>query len=1163
MSRQFTLERKKKAYACEENTKESLRRFFGDPLGFPVPLLERTPGLRARRTEKRARRKPADSVCWSDQPGFRFEIEKAWSDEHSSQKILLHLIFLKDAGRVEKGDTVRLPIPEAIHVEHTHKPQPIWLEGEVLAGQWTMEGNELVIELNARSGKDLQDPLPLTLPVEAAAEDLPFSWKLNANEEPAVLTFVDESEEDTENEEKPSSSEDTDRPDSRADQSEDNAATDRPAQEDSGRPEASRQTEENSNCENDQTGRDLLKENQIQLKPEQIGSTVFLNLEYPSSYRWQDGDHFSLRLPDFASVWVANEFEPGAESGFETKTENGTMRVAFKDGGNLPSCIAFQLQSDDPEREHALWVLYQSESQTISLDVEFVNREEIPSFTDSDILLESYAPSMSDFVRRIDKDSYSRYEWNEIAKAFGTSGQQKVFNKVKEIVNKGSLTSLDKRPLIDISDKVQKLKVINRYLIQTIDYENNYKKLKDGGQTAYSALIGRKTVCSGYAHAFSLLANASGVETYIVGGTGNATGKFEPHSWNISKLGNYYYSIDVTWNDSFNAETRWFLLGKTNINKDHRPDPANFKTPGTKLAKEGTWLAASNFVHVSGVSASYKSKTVPNNGRLTLELGGTYSISLSTSSGSRYSLTWYSGDTNIFTVNSSKGAGAVIKATPVKAGSAELKIYSPNRREYTIQVQVPDKKFTIKYEANGGKGATMKDTVVHYGQKVTTTKCTYTRDGYSFGGWYVYSDRKKQYMYKSSSGNRFMSDAEAARHKYPKSIYSNGTPLAKTTDIDGDVLRFKAVWNALPSLSSASVTLSSTSYTYTGSAIQLGVTVKLGNKTLSSGKDYTVSCSSNISAGTATVTITGKGNYTGSAKKTFTIKPASLKTDMISAIPDQTWTGQPIAPSVTVSHGKTRLIQDKDYTLSYSGNREPGTASLSITGKGNYTGSAVRKFEIVPVRLSEDMVGQIAEQIWTGREIQPSLTVRSRGADLIPGQDYTVSYANNVNVGTASLTIQGTNHYTGSVTRTFSIRKEAAVPRVAMFRLYNPNSGEHFYTAQEREKNSLIQAGWTYENIGWYAPQTSRTPVYRLYNRNAGDHHYTMSVNERDHLIRAGWTDEGIGWYSDDAQGVPLYRQYNPNAKSGSHNYTTDPNENAFLVRNGWNAEGIGWYGLR
>ncbi|UNT94108.1 transglutaminase domain-containing protein [Allobaculum sp. Allo2] len=192
---------------------------------------------------------------------------------------------------------------------------------------------------------------------------------------------------------------------------------------------------------------------------------------------------------------------------------------------------------------------------------------------------------MSDFVRMIDKDSYSRYEWNEIAKAFGTSGQQKVFNKVKEIVNKGSLTSLDKRPLIDISDKVQKLKVINRYLIQTIDYENNYKKLKDGGQTAYSALIGRKTVCSGYAHAFSLLANASGVETYIVGGTGNATGKFEPHSWNISKLGNYYYSIDVTWNDSFNAETRWFLLGKTNINKDHRPDPANFKTPGTKLAK--------------------------------------------------------------------------------------------------------------------------------------------------------------------------------------------------------------------------------------------------------------------------------------------------------------------------------------------------------------------------------------------------------------------------------------------------------------------------------------------------------------------------------------------------------------------------------------------------
>ncbi|MBQ9278789.1 MAG: Ig-like domain-containing protein, partial [Lachnospiraceae bacterium] len=110
---------------------------------------------------------------------------------------------------------------------------------------------------------------------------------------------------------------------------------------------------------------------------------------------------------------------------------------------------------------------------------------------------------------------------------------------------------------------------------------------------------------------------------------------------------------------------------------------------------------------------------------------------------------------------------------------------------------------------------------------------------------------------------------------------------------------------------------------------------------------------------------------------------------------------------------------------------------------------------------------------------------------------------------------------------------------VNMFRLYNPNSGEHFYTANVTEKNNLVSFGWRYEGIGWKAPVKSNTPVYRLYNKNAGDHHYTMSASERDFLVSVGWKYEGIGWYSDDSKSVPLYRQYNPNAKAGSHNYTT------------------------
>ena len=137
----------------------------------------------------------------------------------------------------------------------------------------------------------------------------------------------------------------------------------------------------------------------------------------------------------------------------------------------------------------------------------------------------------------------------------------------------------------------------------------------------------------------------------------------------------------------------------------------------------------------------------------------------------------------------------------------------------------------------------------------------------------------------------------------------------------------------------------------------------------------------------------------------------------------------------------------------------------------------------------------------------------------------------------------------------------------AMYRLYNPNSGEHFYTASDVEKDATVAAGWNYEGIGWHAPVTSETPVYRVYSGT--DHHYTKDAGERDALVQLGWKDEGTSFYSDDQERVPLYRQFNPNVdpnaatnNAGSHNYTTSLDEHSRLVSIGWNDEGIGWYGI-
>ena len=131
-----------------------------------------------------------------------------------------------------------------------------------------------------------------------------------------------------------------------------------------------------------------------------------------------------------------------------------------------------------------------------------------------------------------------------------------------------------------------------------------------------------------------------------------------------------------------------------------------------------------------------------------------------------------------------------------------------------------------------------------------------------------------------------------------------------------------------------------------------------------------------------------------------------------------------------------------------------------------------------------------------------------------------------------------------------------------MYRLYNPNSGEHFYTSDWREVTGLTELGWRYESVGWNAPTDSSTPVYRMYNPVAGEHHYTPDAAERDMLVDAGWNYEGEGWYSDDAKGTPLYRDYNPNQFANNHNYTADASEHEHLVSLGWRDEGIGWYGL-
>ena len=149
-------------------------------------------------------------------------------------------------------------------------------------------------------------------------------------------------------------------------------------------------------------------------------------------------------------------------------------------------------------------------------------------------------------------------------------------------------------------------------------------------------------------------------------------------------------------------------------------------------------------------------------------------------------------------------------------------------------------------------------------------------------------------------------------------------------------------------ISSSDVKLNTVTYVYDGKAKNPTVSVKVNNNTLVKDTDYTVSYKNNVNAGTASVTVTGKGSYTSSVTKTFKISPKSIsKPTSVTKVSVKTYTGKQIKPSVQIKIGTKTLSANKDYSVTYGVNKI-GKGTITITGKGNYIGKFVRTFSINP-----------------------------------------------------------------------------------------------------------------------------------------------------------------------------------------------------------------------
>ena len=297
---------------------------------------------------------------------------------------------------------------------------------------------------------------------------------------------------------------------------------------------------------------------------------------------------------------------------------------------------------------------------------------------------------------------------------------------------------------------------------------------------------------------------------------------------------------------------------------------------------------------------------------------------------------------------------------------------------------------------------------------------------------------------------------------------------------------------------SPTITLSQTSYTYDGTAKEPTVTVMDGGTAISS-TEYSVSYTNNINVGTATVTITDVegGNYAVSGSKTFAISSAdgSLtppigKTNLVynGAAQDLITAGSSTTGTVQYSLDGTTYTT----TIPQGTNAGSYTVYYKVEGDANHNGIAAQNFSVtIAPKTVENPSITLSETSYTydGNAKEPIVTVKD-GETTIPATEYSVSYANNINVGTATVTItdvEGGNYMvSGSTTFAISSADGCLTPPTGKSDLVYNGSAQELINAGSTTTGTMEYSldGTTYAAT---IPQGTNAGSYTVYYRVKGD----------------------------------------------------------------------------
>ena len=221
------------------------------------------------------------------------------------------------------------------------------------------------------------------------------------------------------------------------------------------------------------------------------------------------------------------------------------------------------------------------------------------------------------------------------------------------------------------------------------------------------------------------------------------------------------------------------------------------------------------------------------------------------------------------------------------------------------------------------------------------------------------------------------------------------------------------------------------SLVYTGKPIEPTFKVQLPDaetgelKDLVEGTDYQVFYKENINVSTTETKACAYAwcqdeEHMYFKAQEFTITKAPISSTKIK-IANKAYTGKKLTPPPSITYNGMTLKKGTDYTVTYRNNKNAGVAKAIIKGKGNYKGKVTKTFKIVKASLSDARISNVNAKTYTGKKIQPKVTLRYKGKKLQVNKDYTIKYRNNKNVGIASITIRGKGNLKGKQVLQFAI----------------------------------------------------------------------------------------------------------------------------------------------